>query len=356
MCNMSCKYCFYNDEAKKRSQSSYGFMTEQTLKNVIRKTMLSAEKQIYYVFQGGEPTLIGMEFFERAVALQKHYNQNQIQIVNAIQTNGYLLNEEWCDFFKKNHFLVGLSVDGTKDAHDFYRCDKSGNGSYEKVLHAARLLEQYQVDYNILTVITPAVTGNIKKIYNDYRKKGWNYQQYILCLEPLGEKRGQNTFSLGSKEYGKFLAELFQLWYEDYKKGKQPYIRQFDNYIGLKMGYMAESCEQCGVCGIQNIVEADGSVYPCDFYALDEYCLGNLNRVQLEEIDKQRKKIGFIEKSFQIVEECRLCKYYHVCRGGCQRNREYISEKKGYRNYFCEGYKLFFDECYEQIAEIARDY
>lgn len=355
ICNMKCDYCFYCDEAKKRITKSYGFMTERTLKNVIRKTMLHADGMISYVFQGGEPTLRGLEFFEKVIEYQKQYNKNRVYVNNAIQTNGYALNEEWAKFFKENHFLVGFSLDGTKENHDLYRHNTEGEGTYDRILKSINLMDAYGVDYNILTVVTKDTAEHISEIYKEYQTGGWNYQQYIACLDPLGEERGKNPYALTPVQYGSFLIELFQLWYEDWKKKKQPYIRQFDNYIGILMGYQPESCDQRGSCGIQTVVEADGSVYPCDFYMLDEYYLGNLNEHRIEDIERMRKEIEFIERSEKVSEECRKCQYYRICRGGCQRNRERNSYSGEYENYFCSGYKMFFDACLEQLKEIARE-
>ena len=355
ICNMKCDYCFYCDEAKKRITKSYGFMTERTLKNVIRKTMLHADGMISYVFQGGEPTLRGLEFFEKVIEYQKQYNKNRVYVSNAIQTNGYALNEEWAKFFKENHFLVGFSLDGTKENHDLYRHNTEGEGTYDRILKSINLMDEYGVDYNILTVVTKDTAEHISEIYKEYQTRGWDYQQYIACLDPLGEERGKNPYALTPVQYGSFLIELFQLWYEDWKKKKQPYIRQFDNYIGILMGYQPESCDQRGSCGIQTVVEADGSVYPCDFYMLDEYYLGNLNEHRIEDIERMRKEIEFIERSEKVSEECRKCQYYRICRGGCQRNRERNSYSGEYENYFCSGYKMFFDACLEQLKEIARE-
>ena len=355
ICNMKCDYCFYCDEAKKRITKSYGFMTERTLRNVIRKTMLHADGMISYVFQGGEPTLRGLEFFEKVIEYQKQYNKNRVYVNNAIQTNGYALNEEWAKFFKENHFLVGFSLDGTKENHDLYRHNTEGEGTYDRILKSINLMDAYGVDYNILTVVTKDTAEHISEIYKEYQTRGWNYQQYIACLDPLGEERGKNPYALTPVQYGSFLIELFQLWYEDWKKKKQPYIRQFDNYIGILMGYQPESCDQRGSCGVQTVVEADGSVYPCDFYMLDEYYLGNLNEHRIEDIERMRKEIGFIERSEKVSEECRKCQYYRICRGGCQRNRERNSYSGEYENYFCSGYKMFFDACLEQLKEIARE-
>ena len=355
MCNMSCDYCFYCDEAQKRSQASYGFMSEQTLKNIIRKTMLRAEGMISYAYQGGEPTLRGLDFFKKAVEYQRQYNKKGIRVHNALQTNGYALNEEWCRFFREHHFLIGVSVDGTPDIHDLYRHDKKGGSTYEKVLQATRLLDQYKVDYNILTVVNQKVAENIKEIYAHYKRRGWGYQQYIACLEPLGEKKGQNAYALLPEQYGRFLIELFDLWYADWKEGKQPYIRQFENYVGILLGYPPESCEQCGVCGVQNVVEADGSVYPCDFYMLDEYLLGNFNEHRLDEIEKRRREIGFVDLSRSLTENCQTCQHHILCRGGCQRNRDWNEDKKGYESYFCISYQMFFEACRDRLCEVAKN-
>ncbi|MGB8452241.1 MAG: anaerobic sulfatase maturase [Anaerocolumna sp.] len=354
MCNMSCDYCFYCDETKKRTIKSYGFMSEDTLKNVIRKTILVAEGAAAYAFQGGEPTIRGLEFFEKAVFYQKKYNKNNVLVSNALQTNGYDMDEKWCKFFKENHFLIGVSIDGYKEIHDTYRHDKKGNGTYDKVLAATRLMDEYQVDYNILTVVNHNVASHIEEIYRNYKKQHWAYQQYIACLDPLGEKHGINDYAIKPREYGEFLVRLFELWYADLLKGEQPYIRQFENYIGILMGYQPEACDQRGTCGIQNVVEADGSVYPCDFYMLDEYRLGNFNENQLREIQEKSKEIGFVEKSLAIDETCKKCRYYHICRCGCQRNRDYNSRSDSYENYFCESYQIFFENCYEKMEKVAR--
>ena len=342
-CNMSCDYCFYCDEAAKRKQEFFGLMSEPTLKNVIRKTMLRGEGFVSYAYQGGEPTLRGLDFFKKALEYQRQYNKNGIAVHNALQTNGYFLDEEWCRFFKENHFLIGISVDGIKETHDCCRHDKNGGGTYDRVVKNIKMLDQYGVDYNILTVVNKAVAENITGIYEAYGKKRWMYQQYIACLDPLGEAHGKNVYALLPKQYGEFLIRLFHLWYDDWKRGRQPYIRQFDNFIGILKGISPESCEQRGICGLQNVVEADGSVYPCDFYMTDEYRLGNYNENRLDEIDKKREEIGFIERSGKLSKECTGCAYYSLCRGGCQRNRDF-QEKTGYfQNYFCESYRMFFD-------------
>ena len=349
-CNMSCAYCFYCDEAKKREKEFYGIMTQETLKNVIRKTMLYAEGQISYVFQGGEPTLCGLDFYKNVVAYQKQYNKHGIKVHNAIQTNGYALDEAWCQFFAEQHFLVGVSVDGTEEIHNTYRRSKTGEPSFLRIMQSIALLERYHVDYNILTVVTKLAAKNISDIYAFYKKSGWQFQQYILCLEPFAEGYEKQEYALTPQEYGTFLTTLFELWYADWKEGKQPYIRQFENYIGILAGYQPESCDMRGKCTIQHVVEADGSVYPCDFYVLDEYLLGNLNKQRMPEIAEAGRQSGFEDRALAVEESCKECPYFKLCRGGCYRTR--IEEGRS-KSYYCEGYRMFFEQCLEKLQEIT---
>lgn len=366
-CNMACEYCFYADETRNRLQASYGMMSEETLRNIIRKTLPRAEGSISYAFQGGEPTLRGLSFFEKAMEYEQQYNRGRIRVQHALQTNGLLIDEDWCRFLKKNGFLVGLSVDGTSRTHNAFRHDKGGAPTYERVVRAAKLMDRYQVPYNILTVVSHETAPAVREIYADYRQSGWNYQQYIACLDPLPEETpGRNPlqsqdqdkpqssrYSLSNEEYGEFLVTLFDLWDEDLQKGSQPYIRQFENYIAALIGFIPEACDQRGNCSVMHVVEADGSVYPCDFYMLDEYRLGNINTDTLAQIDRRREEIGFIEVSRRLPSRCRSCPYYTVCRGGCRRLREYQPGTEEGLNHFCQAYRYFFSRRMDRLEEIA---
>lgn len=352
-CNMKCDYCFYTDETRKRQQECHGIMSEQTLKNVIRRALLPAEEGISFLFQGGEPLLRGLPFYEKVLQYEAQYNKHHIAVSNAIQTNGYAINEEWCRFFAKNHFLVGLSVDGTKELHDAYRHTKSSGSSYERCMYAVKLLKQYGVEFNILTVVTGKTAGCIEEIYEDYQKQEFRFQQYIACLDPLYESHGMQSYALSPGQYGSFLVRLFNCWYQDMKNNRQPYIRQFENYIGILRGYLPESCEQRGTCSVQNVVEADGSVYPCDFYMIDDYYLGNFNTDTLAVMNQRRDKTDFLSRSEKLPEECVSCPYFKLCRGGCQRNRDFLPTHNVYQNYLCEGYRFFFENCLDRLREIA---
>ncbi|MDO4292425.1 MAG: anaerobic sulfatase maturase [Eubacteriales bacterium] len=354
LCNMRCKYCFYADEMEKRSQASYGVMSLETLESVLQKVFSFAEESCTIAFQGGEPTLAGLDFFRACVRLAQQYNTKKIRVSYALQTNGYGLDEEWCRFFAENRFLLGLSVDGIRATHDSYRKDAAGQDTYLRVLEGARLLERFGVEFNVLTVVNARTAPKIRRIYESYRKLGFAWQQYIACLDPIDEIQGKQEYSLTPEAYGRFLIELFELWDLDLRRGQQPYIRQFENYVGILMGRFPESCEQRGVCSFQNIVEADGSVYPCDFYVMDQYRLGNLKEDDFETINERRLKIGFVEASMNHTESCRACPYFMICRGGCRRHREQPGSAPG-ENYFCKSYRMFFDACLPRLREIAEN-
>ena len=270
------------------------------------------------------------------------------------RSNGYLLDEEWCDFFARNHFLVGLSVDGIKAAHDAFRRDARGEETYFRVLAGAELLKKAGAEFNVLTVVNSRTAPKIRRIYEQYRKLGFRWQQYIACLDPVSERQGGREYSLSPEAYGRFLIDLFELWEIDVKKGTQPYIRQFENYVGILLGKEPESCEQRGYCSRQTVVEADGSVYPCDFYAMDEYCLGNLRTQEPEDIERRRRELCFSESSLNHAPECGKCRYFNICRGGCRRHRGGKDRAEG-ENYFCRAYKMFFDACLPGLRRIAEN-
>lgn len=351
-CNMRCKYCFYRDITDKRENPSFGIMNRNTLCNIVKKVLQYAENECSFVFQGGEPTLVGIEFYEYLVELVKEYNIHGLKVNYALQTNGYTVNDAWARFFGENHFLVGLSLDGTKGNHDLYRINAQGEGTFKNVLYAADLLKKYKVDFNILTVVTRQTARNIAAIYRTYKRLGFKYQQYIPCLDPLGEERGRKDYSLTPMDYGKFLNELFDLWYQDFIQGEYISIRYFDNILSILQGYPPESCSMRGRCSEQTVIEADGSVYPCDFYVLEDYLIGNLKEDSFEEIDRSREEIGFIQSSMQMNEECLKCEWGGVCRGGCRRDREPVSGDHLLKNYYCLAYQAFFPHTLERFLKI----
>lgn len=349
-CNMRCAYCFYSDELKKREYSGRGMMSMETAENLIRKALEYASGNCTFAFQGGEPTLRGLPFFRDFVETVKRYAPGRQNIHYAIQTNGLLIDGEWADFFRDNNFLVGLSLDGSSDTHNLNRVDAAGRGTYNRVMRAARLLESRKVPFNILTVVNSRTAKSIASIYRSYRKNRLLYQQYIPCLDPIFEQRGSSPYSLTPEMFGDFLIRLFDLWYADRIKGEFIYIHYFESLAGQLLGHPPASCGMMGVCSAQNVVEADGTVYPCDFYALDEYLLGNINTDSFEELDKHRQP--FLQASLQGLEKCRSCRYGFLCHGGCRRDRQGAASIE--ENYFCAGYMKFFDHALPMLVQLLR--
>lgn len=354
-CNIRCAYCFYHDEARNRSVPSFGQMSLGTLETLIQKSLAYADGQCTFGFQGGEPTLRGLEFFQRAVELQRKYNVKNVRINNALQTNGLLLDSQWARFFKENHFLIGLSLDGPKSLHDSNRRDPSGRGTFSRTMRAARLLQSHGVDFNLLTVVTRQVAENITPVYRFFRREGLLYQQYIPCLDPLGEPRGCSPYSLTPEAFAQFLKTLFDLWYQDVVAGRFIYIRYFENILGMLVGHPPEHCGLSGRCAIQHVVEADGSVYPCDFYCLDQWKLGNIIEDDYPALDSCPAAEKFLLGSRGLPEGCISCEYQFICRGGCRRDREPLSpDGQGPSgNYFCAAYREFFAYALPRLREMS---
>ena len=340
-CNLRCAYCFYADEASMRAVPNYGLMSSEVSHTLIEQAAWAADGSVTFLFQGGEPTLAGLDFYRDFVSHVRNKAHGRLAVQYAIQTNGILLDEEWCRFFRENRFLVGLSLDGNRACHDRFRRDGAGKGTYDRVLRAARLLEQAGVEYNVLTVVTGYLAKHIQSVFGALCKEGFRFQQYIPCLDPLEETRGGQGYSLSPAQYEAFLKNLFDLWFRELEQGRYWSIRYFDNLVWMLGGHAPEQCSMRGCCGLQYLVEADGSVYPCDFYGLDAYRLGNIRQNSWAELDRTREELEFIKASQSVPEECGRCRWYPLCRNGCRRDRLTGAGGLG-RNYYCSSYAGFF--------------
>ncbi len=336
-CNMRCEYCFYHSLAKSRKDECFGTMTQHTAENLIRQTLEFCDGgSIYFTFQGGEPLIAGKDFFSQFVSTVNKYNTQDSKIYYGLQTNGTLIDSEWADFFAKNNFLLGLSLDGDENANRF-RVDANMNNTFSKVKEAMDLLNKRGVDFNILVVATGHTADNIEDVYNYFKKLGIKYLQFIPCLRPFGDKSVSPLY-MNVDQYSSFLINLFKLYAKDYANGEYISIRQLDNYVRLFLGQNAEQCGMNGYCSRQFVVEGNGNVYPCDFYCLDEWLLGNVNTDSFEQIASNPKAYKFMRDSLQVDKQCQECEYFRLCRGGgCKRAKE--------DNDYCLAYKRFFKEC-----------
>lgn len=352
-CNLRCSYCFYADEAVARSVADYGVMPEAVIRAVIEKAALAGTGMVSFLFQGGEPTLAGLDFFRSFVSRVDETFPRDLKVQYAIQTNGTRLGGEWLRFFREHQFLVGLSLDGTRECHDRFRRDGAGNGTYDRVLQSSRLLGRAGVEYNVLTVVTGHLARNVRGVFAALCENGFRFQQYIPCLDPLEKEWEAPGCSLSAQEYEEFLKTLFDLWYQELERGRYWSVRYFDNLVWMLGGHAPEQCSMVGRCSRQYMVEADGGVYPCDFYGLDGYRLGNILHNSWAELDRAGDALGFTRSSLHVPEECRSCRWYPLCRNGCRRERRVEGDRLG-RNRWCEAYAGFFPYALPRLYR-ARD-
>ena len=353
-CNLRCKYCFYADEAACRAEGMRGMMTRETAALAAEKALAHAEGLCTFAFQGGEPTLAGLSFFKDFVAAAERANRRGVRIDYAFQTNGIALDEEWAAFFAEHHFLVGVSIDGCAAVHDALRPFPDGSPSHARVMRNLRMLRDAGVECNVLTVVTKQLARSVRETYECFRDEGLLYQQYIPCMDPLGEARGGHGYSLSAKDYAKFLHRLFCLWKADLDAGRYVSVRHFDNWMSILLGRPPESCNMRGTCGVQYVAEADGSVYPCDFYCLDEWKLGDVHTDDFAAMDARRAQLKFIERSLPVPDECRRCPWYALCRNGCPRDRVPQPGGAPPKNCYCDAHREFFSLHARELRDAAR--
>ena len=354
-CNMDCKYCFYKCLSSHREEYSKGFMKEETLETLVREAIAYADGSLTFAFQGGEPTLAGLDFFQKAVELQQKYNNKKLQIENTIQTNGLLIDEKWARFLGEHRFLVGLSLDGPKKMHDRYRKDAAGQDTFARIMHSVQLLEQYHVDYNVVTVVTNDTAKQASFLYKFWKRNHYPFVQFIPCMDEIKRQDGtqeRSIYAVEPEQYGKFLCELFDLWYADFATGEAMDIRMFSNLAQMAAGYPAEECGMNGCCNCYFVVEGDGSVYPCDFYCMDAWKLGTVKDgfVQMKTSEKAK---AFVEASRPVCATCHACPYFSLCRGGCRRWREPFVDGKPGLNQLCSAYRMFFAHAAERMERLG---
>lgn len=349
-CTMRCRYCFYEDVAANRDQADKGKMSIETLENLVRRAMAYAEGYVSFAFQGGEPTLAGLDFFQELIRLEKKYRKTGLKVGNSIQTNGYKINDELLKFLVEEDFLIGISLDGTKNIHDRLRVDAKGRETYLEVLKTVKRLKELGGEFNILTVVNKYVANNGAECFKQLSE--YKYLQFVPCIDPFDGEA--SDYSLNPEEYGKFLKDTFDLYYSSFKKGKPVSVRNFDNYIGILLGREPENCGMCGRCGSYFLVEANGDVYPCDFYVLDQWCMGNINNSSFFRLEATGKGESFRKLSYHISAECMDCRWYKLCRGGCRRDREPFENGLPGLNKWCSSYKTLFEFSYPRMCEIAK--
>jgi uncharacterized protein len=362
-CNLSCDYCFFLKKERLYPGSNFR-MSEQVHEAYIRQLFEAHQvPQVTVAWQGGEPTLMGLDFFKRSVALQEEHAKPGTQIENTFQTNGIRLNDEWCRFFQANHFLVGLSLDGPQELHDTYRKDKAGRGTFERVVRAARLLQKHKVEFNILCTVNAKNGDYPLDVYRFFRDElGVQYIQFIPVVERENETGFQegNTVterSVRPEQWGSFLIDIFDEWVE-HDVG-QTFVLNFDGALAGWLGMAGTVCIFGPTCGTGTALEHNGDLYSCDHFVEPSYYLGNILETPLIELvaSDQQRKFGQ-DKWDTLPQFCRDCHFLHVCNGECPKNR-FLSTPDGEPglNYLCAGYLAFFshaDRAMQIMAGLIR--
>lgn len=348
-CNINCKYCFYVDVSSHRDVEDYKIMKWDTAKNIIDKAFGDEELEaVTFGFQGGEPTLAGIEFFQKffSYVAEKNVN-NRVKVNYGLQTNATLLDEKWAKLLKENNVLVGVSLDGPAKFHNKNRVDFQDRETHKRVLDGIEILKAQDVDFNILTVVTNDHAKNIEKVYKYLVDQGFEHLQFIPCIDPIDFK--VKNIKAANKLYTEYLNNLYKVWSKDLRSGKYISVRFFDNMLTMLNGGSPEACDMRGICSIQNIIEADGTVFCCDFYATDDYVIGNINDGTYEQFFKTDVARKFVEESMDVPDKCKSCKWYSLCRNGCKRNR--IDGL----NMHCESLRTFYNKNEKDIARLRFD-
>ena len=310
-CNMACTYCFYLEKSRLFPGSKTHRMKEEILEETIRQVMEHCDPEVSFGWQGGEPTLMGLSFFEKAVKFQERYGRGNT-VGNGIQTNGLLIDKKWASFLKTFNFLVGLSLDGPEYIHDRYRCLKSGLGSWENVVACAKLLLDAGVAVNALTVVNDYSVKFPREIYEFHKDLGLTYMQFIPCVESDSRKQGKMApFTSPSEQFGRFLCTLFDLWQADFIKGvPSTSVRYFDSLFFTYVGYPPPQCTLMPSCGVYTVVEHNGDVYSCDFFVEPKWKLGNVMNDNLSHMLNSNKQYEFGRIKADLSEYCKKCKCY----------------------------------------------
>ncbi|WP_032093868.1 anaerobic sulfatase maturase [Necropsobacter rosorum] len=353
-CNIQCEYCFYLSKEKDFGAQA-PFMSLDTLRNYVKNYIEShAGNRVEFAWQGGEPTLLGLDFFKSAVDFQREF-ANGKTVTNAFQTNGLALNRQWAEFFKQHQFLIGLSIDGLSAVHNRYRISSNGNPTFEKVVSALELLKAYQVDFNTLTVVNDQNWHKGKDTYLALKALGATFMQFIPVVERKARQSAETTdFSVPPEGFGRFLLDVFNIWKKD--DVGRIFVLEFDNLLGQWLGYPSGSCVHQPTCGKSLVVEANGDVYSCDHYVYPEYKIGNLNEQSLEHLVLSARQQQFgREKLTRLTSICQQCEVRRLCQGGCPKHRFVaVPNESAKHNYLCASYRYFFQQTAAEMQRMRR--
>lgn len=354
-CNLRCTYCYYLDKEKIYSDS-YKIMSHEILEECIKQYLdCNNSSSVCFTWHGGEPLLAGIDFFKKAVELERVHNRQNKKIENSIQTNGTLLTEEWCRFFKSNGFLVGVSIDGPKSVHDTYRLSRGRLSAFEKTIVGIELLKKFEVDFNTLSVVSRASEGRGKEIYNYLKSIGSGYMQFLPAADYVysngcGEPA---AWSVSAEGYGRFLTDIFDEWIV--RDVGEVFVQLFDLTLAAFAGMEATVCAYRGRCGENIAIEHNGDIFSCDHFVYPKYKIGNICKEGLNAALVSAEHVRFgLNKSYTLSKECLRCEYLFACRGECPKHRHLILDDGEKKFLLCEGIKMFYKHSAPYMESMAR--
>ena len=355
-CNLACKYCYYLEKNNLYQNSHRHLMSDEMLEQFTREYIeAQTMPQVLFTWHGGEPLMRSIDFYKKALALQKKYAHGK-QIDNVIQTNGTLLTDEWCEFFAQNHWLVGISIDGPQEYHDHYRVTPAGKPSWEKVMQGIQLLKKHRVEWNAMAVVNAYNAEHPLEFYHFFRDNGCQYLQFTPIVERLTEHEDGRTLasladdreiplaeaSVTPAQWGNFLCTIFDDWVR-HDVGKM-FVEIFDCTLANWMGVLPGICAYSKECGHAGVMEHNGDVYSCDHFVFPEYKLGNIREQSLIDMLYGEKQQAFSRlKHTSLPRQCKECDMEFACHGECPKNR-FEKDKYGEPglNYLCQGYYQYY--------------
>lgn len=341
ICNLKCKYCYYLEKKDLYPQANDFFMKDKLLEEFIEQYINSqTSNEILFTWHGGEPLLRNIDFYRRALKLQQKYTKGR-RIANCLQTNGMLLTDEWCEFFAKNNFLIGISIDGPAHCHDKYRRTKGDMPTFNEVMAGISLLKKHEVEFNIMGVVNNYNVDYPLDFYNFFKMMDCHYIQFAPIVENIDGKPA--PWNVPSEKWGDFLIAIFDEWVK--KDVGTYFIQYFDSTLANWVGQAPGVCTLAKTCGHAGVMEFNGDVYSCDHFVFPEYKLGNIHTKTLTEMMYSQQQLNFgAEKYNKLPQQCRDCKFLFTCYGECPKNR-IIKTQSGEDglNYLCKGYYNFFN-------------
>jgi uncharacterized protein len=350
-CNLRCEYCFYLKKSQLYPEDRMHRMSDEVLERVVSTYMATEQSVHSFGWQGGEPTLMGVEFFRKVTALQERYGRSGTVVANGLQTNGLLIDDELAAHMGKYRFLVGCSLDGPAGIHDRYRRDLGGSASHERVLRGIECMRRHGVEFNILVLVSRSNVDSAREVYRYLVDNGFLYHQYIPCVE-FDDKGKLLPFAIRSREWGEFLCELFDEWYPG--DTRRVSIRHFDAVLQKMVDGRAVVCTMGDTCCHYFVVEYNGDIYPCDFFVEPQLRLGNIMDTTWEALWESEgfRRFGALKAGWDA--RCASCESLNLCMGDCLKHRWFGAHRPDSISWLCDGWRRFYSHTRDRFERLAQ--